>query len=76
MIFPHKLKCYYISEETSSNVMLKRTVATKVIDKNDVDDFQKIEFVSDDNVFIKDRRIVFSSNPQSIISLSKFKFIL
>ena len=65
MIFPHKLKCYYISEETSSNVMLKRTVATKVIDKNDVDDFQKIEFVSDDNVFIKDRRIVFSSNPQS-----------
>ena len=63
MIFPHKSKCYYTWEE--NNNLLKRTVLTKVIDKNDIDNFQKIEFDESEGEFIKNERIVFSSNPQT-----------
>ena len=61
MIFPRKLRCYYTWEE---NVLtLRRSVLTKVINFEDVNDFNKVNFNFDDNS--KNTRTIFSSNPQT-----------
>ena len=64
MIFPNKLKCYYICEE--NNNMLRRTQQTKIINNDDdLNDFNKIEFNLKLAEIKKSNIIVFSSNPQT-----------
>ena len=63
MIFPNKLKCYYICEE--NNNMLRRTEHTKIINNDDLNDFNKIEFNLKLAEIKKSNIIVFSSNPQT-----------
>ena len=63
MIFPNKLKCYYICEE--NNNMLRRSEQTKIINNDDLNDFNKIEFNLKLAEIKKSNIIVFSSNPQT-----------
>ena len=60
MIFPHKLKCYYLIEEYFNT--LKRTMPTQGLIP-EPNTFSKIEFC--DEKLIKDTRTFFTSNPQT-----------
>ena len=60
MIFPHKLKCYYLIEEYFNT--LKRTMPTRDLIP-EPNTFSKIEFC--DEKLIKDTRTFFTSNPQT-----------
>ena len=76
MIFPHKLKCFYIWEGNNMeyNNEAKRAVTSsnlinncnKDYNENDTDtNFTKIDFENNEIDNMKSYRVIFSSNPQS-----------
>ena len=63
MIFPHKLKCYYLLEDNINIQKREINDSNFIENKKDNNDFIKLEF---NNInLIKDTRTFFSSNPQT-----------